>query len=122
MVSLYPNGILFSIPTRYFHSLLCPPKQNKLFFKFNRAIWTHNKSFKSGITKDALCIKCEERETIEHLLYGCENYSAIIWHLAGCSLTLAISGYSRDYVPNINLNSLEIAFNKPHLSIPPSSC
>jgi hypothetical protein len=58
-----------------------------------------------------------EVETMEHLLYGCENYSAKIWALAGRVLTLSLSRHSGDFIPRIDLTPLEIVFNKPHPSI-----
>ncbi len=73
-----------------------------------------NKAYKSGRAPDALCYRCEEVETIEHLHYSCEHYSAKIWELAGKSMTLAISQHSGDYVLNMVLTPLEIVFNKPH--------
>jgi hypothetical protein len=54
---------------------------------------------------------------MEHLLYGCENYSTKIWALAGWVLMLAISRHSGDFIPRIELTPLEIIFNKPHPSI-----
>jgi hypothetical protein len=54
---------------------------------------------------------------MEHLLYGCENYSAKIWALAGQVLTLSLSRHSGDFIPRIVLTPLEIVFNKPHPSI-----
>jgi hypothetical protein len=54
---------------------------------------------------------------MEHLLYGCENYFAKIWALAGRVLMFAISRHSGDFVPRIELSPLEIIFNKPHPSI-----
>jgi hypothetical protein len=117
-------------PTSKGHILQCllviiathPTFQNKtktVFQILSRPIWTHtkNKAFRSGMTQDALCLRCEEAKTMEHLLYGCENYSAKIWNLAGWSLMLVISRHSEDYVLNIDLTPLEIVYNKPHLSI-----
>jgi hypothetical protein len=60
---------------------------------------------------------CEETETMEHLLYDCENYSAKIWDLAGKSMTFAISRHTGDYIPYMVLTPLEIVFNKPHPSL-----
>jgi hypothetical protein len=40
-----------------------------------------------------------------------------IWKLAGRSLTLAISRHSGDYIPSMDLNPLEIIYNKPLPSI-----
>ncbi len=83
----------------------------------NRTIWTQNKAYKSGCAPDALCYRCEEVETMEHLLHSCEHYLAKIRDLAGKSMTLVISHHSGDYVPAMVLTPLEIVFNKPHPSI-----
>jgi hypothetical protein len=56
-------------------------------------------------------------ETMEHLLYCCEHYSAKVWDLTGKSLTLALSHHSGEYIPAVVLTPLEIVFNKPHPSI-----
>ncbi len=94
---------------------LLPSKTKEMVFQIlNRTIWTQNKAFKSGRVPDALCYRCEEVETMEHLLYSCEHYSAKIWDLAGKALTLAISHHSGDYVPTLVITPLEIIFNKPH--------
>jgi hypothetical protein len=69
------------------------------------------------LAADATCFRCDETETMEHLLYSCENYSAKIWALAGRVLMLAISRHSGDFIPRIELTPQEIIFNKPHPSI-----
>jgi hypothetical protein len=45
----------------------------------NRTVWTNRKAFRSRLADSASCDRCEEEETMEHLLYGCENYSAVVW-------------------------------------------
>jgi hypothetical protein len=80
---------------------LLPSKTKETVFQIpNRTIWTQNKAYKSGLAPDARCLRCEETETMEHLLYSCENYSAKIWELAGRSMTLAILRHTGDYIPN----------------------
>jgi hypothetical protein len=97
---------------------LLPSKTKETIFQIlNRTIWTQNKAFKSGRATDAKCFRCEEIETMEHLLYCCEHYSEKIWDLTGRSLTLALSHYSGEYIPAVILTPLEIVFNKPHPSI-----
>jgi hypothetical protein len=54
---------------------------------------------------------------MEHLLYGCQNYSTKICDLLGRSITLAIARRTGDYIPNIVHTPLEIVFNKSHPSI-----
>jgi hypothetical protein len=95
---------------------LLPSKTKETTFQiFNRTIWTQNKAFKSGRAPNARCYRCEEIETMEHLLYCCEHYSAKIWDLTGKSLTLALSHHSGEYIPALILTPLEIIFNKPSL-------
>jgi hypothetical protein len=66
---------------------------------------------------DPRCFQCEEVETMEHLLYRCDHYSAKVWALLIRSTTLAISQHTGDYISNLVLTPLEIIFNKPHPSI-----
>ncbi len=97
---------------------LLPSKTKETTFQIlNRTIWTQNKAFKSGMAREATCFRCEDVETMEHLLYGCENYSAKVWTMAGKVLTLSLSRHSGDFIPRIDLTPLEIVFNKPHPSI-----
>jgi hypothetical protein len=97
---------------------LLPSKTKETTFQIlNRTVWTQNKAFKSGMAAEPTCLRCEEVETMEHLLYGCENYSAKIWALASKVLTLSLSRHSGDFIPRIDLTPLEIVFNKPHPSI-----
>ncbi len=104
IVSLYLNGPCFLMPIRCFHSLLSPPRRKKLSFKFSIGKnWKKKKAFKSGLTEDASCLRCEETEIMEHHIYVCENYSAKICHLAGQSFTFTISRHSGDYILNIDL-------------------
>jgi hypothetical protein len=39
---------------------------------------------------DPRCLRCDVGETMEHLLYGCEHYSANIWALLGRSKSTVI--------------------------------
>jgi hypothetical protein len=98
-------------------SLLLSKTKETTFQILNRTIWTQNKAFKSGMATEATCFRCDEVETMEHLLYGYENYSANIWAMAGRVLTLSLSRHSGDFIPRIDLTPLEIVFNKPHPSI-----
>ncbi len=88
-----------------------------IFQVLNRTIWTRNKAFKSELTPDPTCLRCEAPETMEHLLYICDYYSAKIWVLLGRALTLSLSRNMGEYIPTIVLTLLELVFNKPHPSI-----
>jgi hypothetical protein len=46
---------------------------------------------------------------MEHLLYGCENYSTKIWALAGRVLTLSLSRHSGDFIPRIKLTHWKLS-------------
>jgi hypothetical protein len=115
-----PQRATFINAYKVLHLSLLPSKTKEtetVFQILNRTIWTQNKAFKSGRAADARCLRCEEIETMEHLLYCCEHYSAKIRDLAGKSLTLALSHHSGEYIPAVVLTPLEIVFNKPHPSI-----
>jgi hypothetical protein len=115
---MLPQRATFINAYKILHMSLLPSKTKETVFQIlNRTIWTQNKAFKSGRATDAKCYRCEEIETMEHLLYCCEHYSAKIWDLTGKSLTLALSHHSGEYIPAVVLTPLEIVFNKPHPSI-----
>jgi len=58
-----------------------PSKTKEVAFQIlNRTIWTNNKAFKSGKQEGPGCIRCDQPETMEHLLY--EEYSVAIWDKA----------------------------------------
>ncbi len=69
----------------------------------NRTIWTNNKSFKSGLCPSPQCYRCEEIETMEHLLYLCPNNDEKLWEEFGQVLTQAISQFTAEYTARIKL-------------------
>jgi hypothetical protein len=83
----------------------------------NRTIWTNNKAFKSGMHTSRLCFRCDEIETMEHLLYLCPNYAEKVWLEAGYLLTRAVTQFSAEYTARIDLTPKEIIYNKPHPAI-----
>jgi hypothetical protein len=115
---MLPQRATFINAYKVLHVSLLPSKTKETVFQIlNRTIWTQNKAFKSGRATDAKCYRCENIETMEHLLYCCEHYSTKVWELLGRSLTLALSHHSGEYIPAVVLTPLEIIFNKPHPSI-----
>jgi hypothetical protein len=80
----------------------------------NRTIWTNNKAFKSGLADSPMCYRCDEIETMEHLLYLCRNYSEHLWQEFSCTLTATITNFTGEYVARIDLMPKEIIFNKPY--------
>jgi hypothetical protein len=99
-----PQRVTFLNAYKVFHMFLLPSTTKETVFQIlNRNICTQNKACKSGLAPDARCYRCEETETMEHLLYVCEHYSAKIWELAGKSTTLAISRHTGDYILNMVL-------------------
>jgi hypothetical protein len=110
-----PRRVTFFNTYKVLSLSLLPSKTKETVFQvLNRTVWTENKAFKSGMAADATCFRCYETEMMEHLLYGCKNYSAKIWTLAGRVLMLAISRHSGDFITRTELTPLEIIFNKPH--------
>jgi hypothetical protein len=67
----------FSTPYKVISLAFLPSKTKETTFQtLNSTILTCNKAFKSGMAPDPT--SCKEPETMEHLLYACENYSAKI--------------------------------------------
>ncbi len=56
-------------------------------------------------------------ETMEHLLWECENYSEPLWGKFADALTQLLSDISQDEVPRIVLGQTNIIFNIPHPSL-----
>jgi hypothetical protein len=83
----------------------------------NRTIWTNNKSFKSGLSASPQCHRCEEVETMEHLLYLCPNYAEKLWAEFGLVPTQTITQFTNEYTARIELTPKEIIYNKPHPAI-----
>ena len=88
-----------------------------IFQILNRTIWTNNKAFKSRMRPDPNCDRCNNLETMEHLLYECEFYSSLIWDQLGTAFTRQFNTMTEDYVPRVELNFKHIVFNVPHPSI-----
>jgi hypothetical protein len=63
------------------------------------------------------CHKCEEVETMEHLLYLCTNYAEKLWAEFGLVLTQTITQFTNEYVARIELTPKEIIYNKPYPAI-----
>jgi hypothetical protein len=83
----------------------------------NRTVWTNNKSFKSGLSDSPQCFRCEEVETMEHLIYLCPNYAEKLWAEFGLALTQSIAQFTKEYTARIELTPKEIIYNKPHPAI-----
>jgi hypothetical protein len=95
-----------------------PSKTKETAFQIlNRTIWTNNKAHKSGRRDNPNCDNCNQTETIEHLIYGCEEYSADLWTELGQSLTHVIIALTRKAIPTIQFTPLEIIYNKTHPSV-----
>jgi hypothetical protein len=92
-----------------------PSKTKEVIFQIlNRTIWTNNKAFKSGKQDLPDCTRCGQPETMEHLIYNCEEYSVAIWDEVGQTLTHALVAHTGDEIPRINLTPLEIIYNATH--------
>jgi hypothetical protein len=84
------------------------------FEVLNITIWTNNKAFKSGMIDSPSCERCDEIETMEHLILNCENFSAPLWEELSTSSTLTIQRTLGHGVARVNLTPREIIFNSPH--------
>jgi hypothetical protein len=115
----YPHRNIFTDAFRVMEISAMPSKTKETSFQvLNRTIWTNNKAFKSGVSETDACMHCDEPETMEHLIYGCTHYSALVWSEFSTLLTEAIKQYSLyPDIPRMNLTPLEIIFNHPHPSI-----
>ena len=92
-----------------------PSKTKQTAFEIlNRTIWTNNKGFKSKKIDDPSCNRCEETETMEHLLHGCEHYSAPLWAEFSAALTSCTQNHVGHDIPQIALTPREIIFNAMH--------
>jgi hypothetical protein len=104
-----------------FHVLNLPLLSSKTketaFQILNRNIWTNSKAFKSGLADSPTCHRCEEVETMEHLLYLCPNYSARLWIEFGHTFTETLRNFTGNYVARIEFTPKEIIYNKPHPTI-----
>ncbi len=54
---------------------------------------------------------------MEHLLYGCENYSAVIWREFSTLITATIAHIAGHPEARMDHTSKEIVYNLPHPSI-----
>ncbi len=114
---ILPQRVTFKEAYQVPFMSLLPSNTKKMVFQvLHRTIWTENKAFKSGIAVDPRWLRCEEAETIKHLLYGCENFSAKMWVLAGCTMTMAISRYTCtvDYIPTLFSHHLRLFLTSLH--------
>jgi hypothetical protein len=83
----------------------------------NHTVWTNRKAFRSGLADSASCDRCEEEETMEHLLYGCKNYSAAVWREFSTLITTTLAHIAGHPVARMDHTHKEIVYNLPHPSI-----
>jgi hypothetical protein len=95
-----------------------PNKTRETSFQIlKRTVWTNRKAYLSGIADSASCNRCEKEETMEHLLYGCENYSAVVWREFSTLITTTLVHIAGHTVARMDHTPKEIVFNLPHPSI-----
>jgi hypothetical protein len=95
-----------------------PNKTRETSFQIlNRTIWTNRKAFRSRLADSASCDRCEEEETMEHLLSGCENYSAVVWREFSTLITITLAHIAGHPVARMDHTRKEIIYNLPHPSI-----
>jgi hypothetical protein len=76
------------------------------FQVLNRTFWIRKKAFKSGLILDPTCLRCETLETMEHLPFNCDHYSAKIWALLVWAFTLSLSRHMGEYYSGYSLNAI----------------
>ena len=91
-------------------------KENS-FSALNRTLWTNNKAYKSKITNTPNCKYCNQIETMEHMLYGCLNYSNLQWEVWGKTITTYLKEQINPEATNIYISYQQIIFNKTHPSL-----
>ena len=114
----YPSEKTFNDAYKVVDIGCLPAKTKETSFQIlNRTIWTNRKAYRSGVIDSPACGRCEEDETMEHLLYGCENYSAVLWREYSTLLTATITHLVGHRIARIDHTPKEIIFNLPHPSI-----
>jgi hypothetical protein len=83
----------------------------------HRTIWMNRKAHRSGIRDNPKCDRCEEEESMEYLLYGCENYSAVVWSELSTLLTNTLAHIVGHNIGRMDLTFNHIVFNIPHQSL-----
>jgi hypothetical protein len=82
-----------------------PSKTKETTFQIlNCTTWTNNKAHKSGRRDNPNCDNCGQIETIEHLIYICEEYSAELWTELGQNLASVLTVHSGNGIPTIQLS------------------
>jgi hypothetical protein len=112
----YPSPKTFTDAYKVIEIGLMPNKTRETSFQIlNPTIWTNRKAFRSRLADSASCDRCEEEETMEHLLYGCKNYSAVVWREFSTLITATyIAGHP---VARMDHTPKEIVYNLHHPSI-----
>jgi hypothetical protein len=114
----YPSEQAFNNAYRVIAIGSMPSKTKETSFQvLNRTIWTNRKAHRSGMIDNPKCDRCEEEETMEHLLYGCENYSAVVWSELSTLLTNTLAHIVGHNIGRIDLTINHIVFNIPHQSL-----
>jgi hypothetical protein len=114
----YPSPKTFTDAYKVIEISSMPNKTRETSFQvLNRTVWTNRKAYRSGIAESGTCKRCEEEETMEHLLYGCENYSAVVWREFSTLITTTLAHIACHPVARMNHTPNEIVFNLPHPSI-----
>ena len=82
----------------------------------NRTTWTQNKAFKSGITEDRNCELCNQRETMEHIIMECEEYSEPMWAEVEYTLGALARIRAADAPERIRISDFNVIFNMDNTS------
>jgi hypothetical protein len=114
----FPEANTFTAAYKVIGISSMPSKTKETSFQvLNRTVWTNRKAFRSGISESPTCNRCDQEETMEHLIHQCENYSALVWAEFSRLLTSTLTHIAGQRIARIDLTPLEIIYNQPHASI-----
>jgi hypothetical protein len=114
----YPSPKTFTDAYKVIEIGSMPNKTRETSFQVpNRTVWINRKAYRTGIAENATCNRCEEEETMEQLLYGCKNYSAVVWREFSTLITTTLAHIAGHPVARMDHTPKEIVFNLLHPSI-----
>jgi len=98
------------------HKFLPLKTKENSFQILNRTLWSNNKAFKAGISNTPACRFCGQTETMEHMIYKCENYAELQWELLAETITF-LARKTNDEMPRLHVTVQNIIYNTEIQSI-----